>query len=128
MTNETLPRLDDLAQQRYDLREQKRALNAQIEEIDRELADNEIQILEVADALGMKRFAVGKLSFSVSENIVGNVEDWDKVYEYIKDNDAFYLLQRRLANAAFKEILDTGEDLPGVVPFVKRSINMRASA
>lgn len=128
MSNQTLPRLDDLAQQRFELRERKRALNNEIAEIDRELDENEIQILEVADALGMKRFAVGKLTFSVSENVVGSVEDWDKVYEYIKENDAFYLLQRRLANAAFKEMLDDGNDLPGVVPFVKRSINMRASA
>lgn len=120
--------LDDLAYARDDLRERKRALEAQIKELDDALAENEQAILAIAEEMGLNRFAVGKLSFSVSENVVGSVEDWDQVYGYIREHDAFYLLQRRLANAAFKELLDTGASLPGVSPFVKRSLNMRKSA
>lgn len=128
MTTTTKQRLDDLATERDRLREAKRAHEARIKELDGLLASNEADIIAVADELGMDRFAVGKLTFSVSEQLVGNVEDWDALYEHIRENNAFYLLQRRLSNAPYKEILDSGETLPGVVPFKKRSLNMRKSA
>ncbi|KII34895.1 hypothetical protein NL64_06455 [Pseudomonas fluorescens] len=128
MTTTTKQRLDDLATTRDTLREQKRALEAQVKDIDAALAGNETDIIEIADEMGLDRFAVGKLTFSISSQIVGNVEDWDAVHAYIKKNDAFYLLQRRLSNAPYKEILDSGDSLPGVVPFTKRSLNMRKSA
>ena len=121
-------RLDDLANERDALRETKRGIEQQLKELDALLATNEQAIIEVADELGLDRFAVGKLTFSISEQTVGNVEDWDDLYQFIRDNNAFYLLQRRLANAAYKEILTGGDNLPGVVPFTKRSLNMCKSA
>lgn len=117
-----------LANRRDDLRERKRELEAEVKVIDQALAANELEIIERLDEMGVSRFAVGKLSFSISENTVGNVEDWDQVYAYIRDNNAFHLVQRRLANAAYKELLDMGDSLPGVVPFNKRSLNFRKGA
>jgi hypothetical protein len=128
MTTTTKQRLDDLATERDRLREAKRELETQVKDLDAQLAGNETDIIDIADEMGLDRFAVGKLTFSISSNVVGNVEDWDAVHAYIKENDAFYLLQRRLSNAPYKEILDSGESLPGVVPFTKRSLNMRKSA
>ena len=128
MTTTTKNRLDDLATERDRLREAKRTLEAEIKRLDTLLATNEQEIIKIADDLGLDRFAVGKLTFSISEQTVGNVEDWDDLYQFIRDNNAFYLLQRRLANAAYKEMLDSGSALPGVVPFTKRSLNMRKSA
>jgi hypothetical protein len=120
--------LADLANDRDVLRERKRELEAEIKLLDQALAANELAIIERLDGMGVSRFAVGKLSFSISENTVGNVEDWDQVYDYIKANNAFHLVQRRLANAAYKELLDMGDSLPGVVPFNKRSLNFRKGA
>ncbi|HBW09408.1 MAG: hypothetical protein JL55_18650 [Pseudomonas sp. BICA1-14] len=120
--------LADLANDRDVLRERKRELEAEIKLLDQALAANELAIIERLDEMGVSRFAVGKLSFSISENTVGNVEDWDQVYDYIKANNAFHLVQRRLANAAYKELLDMGDSLPGVVPFNKRSLNFRKTA
>ena len=120
--------LADLANRRDALRERKRELEAEVKSIDKALAENELLIIERLDEMGVNKFAVGKLSFSISENTVGNVEDWDQVHAYIRDNNAFHLVQRRLANAAYKELLDMGEELPGVVPFNKRSLNFRKGA
>lgn len=120
--------LADLATQRDVLRERKRELETEVKSIDKALAENELLIIERLDGMGVNKFAVGKLSFSISENTVGNVEDWDQVHAYIRDNNAFHLVQRRLANAAYKELLDMGDSLPGVVPFNKRSLNFRKGA
>ena len=40
--------------------------------------------------------------------------DWEQVYGYIREHDAFELLQRRLNEGAVKERLEAGEDLTGV--------------
>lgn len=128
MTTESRREMEALANQRFQLREQKRELEAAVKGIEEELAENEQALLAFADELGLDKFAVGKLTFSVSTNVVGNVTDWDQVYAFVKEHDAFHLIQRRLANAAYKEILETGDGLPGVEPFVKRSLNMRKSA
>lgn len=127
-TTTTKQRLDNLATQRDVLREAKRTLETQVKELDAQLAANETDIIEIADEMGLDRFAVGKLTFSISNQVVGNVEDWDALHAYIRENNAFYLLQRRLSNAPYKEILDSGDSLAGVVPFTKRSLNMRKSA
>jgi hypothetical protein len=42
------------------------------------------------------------------------VNDWEEVYKYIKANDAFDLLQRRLTETAVKLRWDDGIRLPGI--------------
>lgn len=121
-------RLDVLAEERDRLREAKRALEAQIKELDEQLKANEQDILEIADQMGVSRFAVGKLTFSISENVVGHVEDWAKLYDFIWQNKAFHLLHRRLSNAAYKELLDAGEAPAGVNAVPMRSLNMRKAS
>jgi hypothetical protein len=40
---------------------------------------------------------------------VPQVENWDRLYAYVKKHAAWELLQRRLGEAAAKELLDAGE-------------------
>lgn len=124
----TPPTLADLAAVRDGLRVQLKVVQDEEKRLKDLLADNETAIIEQLDAQGVTRSGVGPYSMSISETVVGNVEDWDQVYEYIKDHDAFHLLQRRLANAAYGEILDAGDAMPGVVPFTKRSLNFRKAS
>jgi hypothetical protein len=124
----TTTTLNELALERDNLREAKRELEQQVKALDELLAVNEFNILEAMDAQGVTRTGVGPYSMSVSEQTVGNVQDWDEVYNYIHRTHSWHLLQRRLANAAYKEILDSGQVLEGVEPFVKRSLNFRKSS
>jgi hypothetical protein len=41
-------------------------------------------------------------------------QDWVAVWDYIKENNAFELLHKRLTNTAVKERWETGEEIPGV--------------
>jgi hypothetical protein len=41
-------------------------------------------------------------------------------------NGALHLLQRRPATAAFRELQEAGEAVPGLEPFTKRAISLRA--
>lgn len=120
--------LAELATRRDELREQHREVQTEEKRLKALLDDNEQEIIDQLDAQGVTRSGIGPFSMSISETVVGNVEDWDSVYAFIKDNDAFYLLQRRLANAAYKELLDNGDTIEGVAPFTKRSLNFRKSS
>lgn len=57
----------------------------------------------------------GKLATaSAVTKVVGKVEDWAKVWEFAKANDAPDLFQRRLNNKAWLDRLETGTRVPGV--------------
>jgi hypothetical protein len=42
------------------------------------------------------------------------VQDWTLLYEFIKNNDAWELLHRRVGSTAVKERWEAGEQVPGV--------------
>jgi hypothetical protein len=86
----------------------------------------ESQLMSMADELGMKRMGVDGLgTATVTETVVPVVEDWDSVHQYILENEAPHLLQRRVAAAAFRELQDMGVDVPGLSPYTKRAISLR---
>ena len=60
----------------------------------------------------------------MSEQVVPSVTDWDEVYKYIKDNDAFYLLQRRMNAAPYRELLGTEEQVPGVEALTVKKLGL----
>lgn len=68
----------------------------------------------------------GKLArVTVVPKVVCQVEDWLKLYAYIKKTNAFGLLQRRVSEAPIKELWDDKKTVPGVKPFqaVTLSVN-----
>jgi len=44
----------------------------------------------------------------------GSVDNWDALWSYIRENNAFELLHKRLTDSAVKERWDAGEEVPGV--------------
>lgn len=120
--------LADLAFQRDDLRSRKKALEDQVKVLDEQLKDNEGAIIELLDAQGVTRSGVGPYSMSISETTVANATDWDATFQYIAEHEAWHLVQRRVANAAYSEMLDQGLTVPGLEPFTKRSLNFRKSS
>lgn len=52
------------------------------------------------------------------------VEDWDKLYEHIYDQQAWDLLQKRLGTAAVKLRWDEGEEVPGVGAFPVEKLSL----
>jgi len=75
--------------------------------------------------VGEKVSYAGLGSVSMAEETQPAVTDWEALYEYIKDNDAFYFLQRKINAAPFRELLSTGESLVGVSPIQVRKISVR---
>ena len=109
-----------------DLREQKRALEAQVKVIEEEFTDLEEKLMAKFDAEGTTKGAGKKGSASITESIVGAVNDWEKFNAYVKKTGYFHLFQRRLSDAGVRELFEQGKKIPGVEPFNKRRLNLRS--
>lgn len=119
--------LGELIERREQLRDQKRALTAELKAVDGELFGNEIEVLGALDAAGLEQAKIDGVTVTVSEQTMPNVEDWDAFYDFIRENDAFYMLQRRVSTGPYREMLQMEQDVPGVKPYVQRKINMRSA-
>lgn len=93
--------------------EQKRALDTMM-----------ASIMQMMDDEGNLKFAGGlKGKCAITEEDVPSVEDWDKVFEYIRENDAFELLERRIKSGAWRALQMT-DPVPGTAPHTKRTLSL----
>jgi hypothetical protein len=122
------PTMGSLIDGMFDLREQKRSLDAEIKKIEEKLDAQEKLVLERMELEGTNAVKGKKASASISTNVVANVVDWDKVYAFVKKTGNFQLFQRRISDPAFRELMELKGAVPGVEPFTKKKINLRVSS
>ena len=108
------------------LREQKRALEAQIKDLTGQMATVEQQLIERMDSEGVIRSTGNTASVSISTTIRPSVEDWDLFYKYIHRYKYYHLLERRPSVLGCRELMETKGSIPGVVPFAQRKLNIRS--
>lgn len=119
------PKMGACADRLYELREARLAKQKEADAIEAEekaLKEHIIQTLPKSESSGV----AGKVArVTVVSKDVPRVEDWDKLYKYVKKTGAFELLQRRLSDAAVQERWEAGKEIPGVGTFgvVTVSIN-----
>jgi hypothetical protein len=65
----------------------------------------------------------------IAEETVPHVdpENWDQVYAFIHDNNYYHLLQKRLSVTAYREFLNMGKPVPGVLPYTTRKIKFKGA-
>lgn len=119
-TAELMARLFEIRAAKADLTAQEKLLTEEYDNLSREL-------LRQMDEQGSTRVATTLGMAIRTKSVQPQVEDWDALYAHIRETDGFHLLQRRVSAPAFREILDSGEQLPGVVPFEEVKIQLRAA-
>jgi len=85
-------------------------LEDEIAELDKQLDTVESELLELCKSTGQDGGKTQHGSFRRSVKTRYWTSDWDKMYQFIKDNDAPELLERRVAQTAFKEFLASNPD------------------
>jgi hypothetical protein len=107
-----------------DLKLEISALNAQVKEL--EITRRELEgslILELDDSnTTLARTEVGTVSIITA--ILPNVEDWVAFEEYVYENNALYLLQRRVAAPAYRDEVESKGQIPGITTFEKRTLSL----
>lgn len=110
-----------------EVRDEKRRIKEREKELIEEWRSLEMELLVRLDEQGMKKASTNDGTASITEVVLPQVTDWDEVYEHIKETGDFYLLQKRPAAAAFRELNDSGQKIPGMDAYTKRSISLRKS-
>lgn len=114
-----------LADALYAKREEKRALEAKIKDIDEELKGLTEAAMAAMDAQGTTKGDGKKASLSISSQVVANVLDWDAVWPWVAKTKSFYMIQKRINDGSYRELLEMGKSVPGVQPFTKRNLSVR---
>lgn len=117
----------DLIAKMFEIRERRQAISKEDKELIEEWEGLQAKVLDNLDGQGATRVSSALGTAVITEDLVPQVNDWDALYSYIRDNDAFHMLQRRVATAAYRELREGGHDVPGIAPLKKRSISLRAT-
>lgn len=118
--------LGALIDKSFDLREKKRAAEAVVKSIEVEIEELEQPIFDAADAQGLDQARGKKASLSISTATVCNVLEWTELWPWIAKTKNFHLVQKRISDPAYRELLELGRKMPGTQPFEKRRLNLRS--
>lgn len=119
--------IGSLTDEMFNIRENKRALEEQIKALDEQYRELEMKLIELADEQGTTTGKGKMAGFTVNENVVPQVTNWDEFYKFIQKNKYWHLLERRPSVTGCRELFETKGAIPGVEKFTKRRINLRST-
>lgn len=114
-------KLDALA----DLRDRKKEINAELTDVSQAYTELEREIIDLLDQQGTRMTGSARFRASISESTVPTVTDWDAFYAYVIANESPYMFERRVSASAWRELVESGEPVPGTEPFTRRSLSLR---
>jgi hypothetical protein len=112
------------------LRYQKEAVEAGIKEevatIKAKMEKLEAWIKEQADAQGVTSFKTKHGTAFLTTTDYANVADWDAVLDFIRENDAYDMLEKRISKMAVRGYIDLNKSVPAGVNYgTKLEVNIR---
>lgn len=123
-----MSQLDELIRTSLTLRNKYQALDQESDKLKAQFKDVKYQIVKKCNELGVDSASIkGVANINVVTKKHASVHDWDALIKYMKENDAWYLFQKRIATKAYQETLelDGTDDLPGCATFEQEDVNIR---
>jgi len=100
-------------------------LNAQSREEGVRKEDYEKRLIATMDIVGTTTIKNEYGTFGKQEAIMPIPKDWELIHDYVKQNDAFFLLYKQISAVAYRELLEAGEEIPGVEQYNRITISVR---
>ena len=112
------------------LRYQKEAVEAEIKErvdkIKADMAKLEAWMKAKLDADGLTSFKTEHGTAFLTTTDFANVEDWDAVLRFIREEEAYDMLEKRISKTAVRGYIEANKEVPpGVKYGTKLDINIR---
>jgi hypothetical protein len=122
--------VDDVISTYMKLRGQKDALEAEVKEkvsvIKSKMEKLESWIKEQADAQGVTSFKTRHGTAFLTTSDYANVADWDAMIAFVKENEAYDLLEKRVSKVAVRGYIDQTKAVPPGVNYGTRlDVNIR---
>ena len=115
------------------LRRKKEEIEAEtkdrVADIKAKMTKLESWLMQKADEDGVTSFKTPAGTAFVTSTDFANVADWDAVLTFIKENDAFDMLEKRVSKTAVRAHMDeTGDVPPGITYGSKLGVNIRKAS
>lgn len=111
---------------RNDKQAKKAAYEAEAKVLDEKLKKLEAWLHVKMQSDGVNAFNTDSGTAYTTKVEQATVSDMGALLEYIKENDAWHLLEKRVSKTGVREMLDADQDIPpGVNWYVASSINVR---
>lgn len=122
MTQQTLGQLID---QLYDMRAARIEAAREVDKMKREEVQLKERIMTELDVTGLGKASGATATCGITTTIKPHVESWQDVHNYIRENDRFDLLQKRISVTAWRDmVLDEGELVPGTLVNEVRDLSL----
>jgi uncharacterized protein YydD (DUF2326 family) len=123
-------KVDDVIAAYMRLRDKKESMEAAVKEQTKELKEKmeklEAWIKEQADVQGVTSFKTKHGTAFLTTTDYANVADWDAVLNYIRENDAYDMLEKRVSKVAVRGYIDANKSVPAGVNYgTKLEVNIR---
>lgn len=125
-----MPTVDEVIAAYVKLRDKKAAIEAKAKEevatVKEKMIKIETWLKAQADEQGVTGFKTEAGTAFITTTDFANVADWDAVVQWVKENDAYDLLERRVSKTAVRGYLEANSELPhGVNYGTKVEMNVR---
>jgi len=124
------PNVDQVVAAYIKLRDKKEVIEArakeEVKEIKEKMIKFETWLREQADAQGVTSFKTKHGTAFITTVDFANVENWDAVLNFIKSNNAFDMLERRVSKTAVRGYIESMKSVPSGVNYGTRlEVNVR---
>ena len=114
-------RVDDVIATYMKLRNEKDAIEAEIKSqvagLKAKMDKIEAWLKEQADAQGVTSFKGKHGTAFLTTTDYANVADWDAVLEFVKTNEAFDMLEKRVSKIAVRGYIERNKSVPAGVTY-----------
>lgn len=122
--------VDDVVATYMKLRSQKEAIEAEVKDrvsgIKAKMEKLEAWIKEQADSQGVTSFKTKHGTAFLTTTDYANVADWDAVLNFIRENESFDMLEKRISKIAVRGYIEANKAVPpGVNYGTKLEVNIR---
>jgi hypothetical protein len=126
----TAPNIGDVIRTYMKLRDQKAAIEGRVKTdlttIKGKMDKLEAYLKAQMDAQGLTSFKSDFGTAFLTTTDYANVEDWDKTLTFIRDNEAFDMLEKRVSKIAVRGYIEENKAVPpGVTYGTKLEVNIR---
>lgn len=102
------------------------AVKVQVAEIKAKMEKLEAWIKEQADAQGVTSFKTNSGTAFLTTTDFASVADWDALVSFIRENEAFDMVEKRVSKLAVRSYIDQTKSVPpGVNYGTKLEVNIR---
>lgn len=111
----------------FSLRKKKVELESAIKDLEGQIAILDAEVMEAFEAAGLEKSATKTGTVSLGTSTIAQVTDWDAFLTYIYKNKYGHLLQRRVSDPAWRELVEQGKKVPGTTAFTKKRLSYRTA-